>query len=693
MTGITFTSLVPFPLLITVLGIGLIIAGYAFVKRSRATGLRTLVMVVLAAGVSDPRATIENRTPLNDVAVVVVDESLSQQLSDRPARTAEALEGLSSAFERLKGIDVRTVSLTPQTAGGRSDGTRLFETVSKATADIPNSRLAGVVLITDGIVHDVPQPDQSGIAAPVHVLLTGEKDERDRRLVVFKAPEFGLVDKTVSVRVSAEDTGVPAGTPISATLRTDGGALQPFTIRAGESLDVVVSLDHPGANVFELEVAEAEGEISPRNNRTLVTINAIRDRLKVLLISGQPHVGERAWRNLLKSDPNVDLVHFTILRPLSKDDGTPLNELALISFPIRELFEEQLYDFDLVIFDRYSRRGLVPFQFMMNVASYVLDGGAVMLSVGPEYAGSFSLFDSPLQNVLPAAPTGVIYDKPFLPRISETGERHPVTASLTPPGQQEPTWGRWLRHIEVATTSGQELMRGASDQPLLILDRVGKGRVALLLSDTIWLWGKGFDGGGPQAEMLRRLAHWLMKEPELEENALTASVEDGMLQIVRNSLDETVRQITVKAPDGTSQTTQPEYTESGRFVARVPVGDEGLYRIEDGVLSAVVAVGAANPLENQDMIATVARLAPVADATGGGLFWIGDRGVPTVRRVAPDRIASGQSWIGLRANNQYVVDGMREFPLVPAWLALFALLSLPLLTWWREGRSTVNYPT
>ncbi len=686
MTGVTFSSLVPLPILLSVLGIGILLAGYAFYRKSRAAGLRIIAFIVLAAAVLDPRATIENRTPLDDVAVVVVDESLSQQLGTRPDRTAATEAGLTAALDRLESVDVRTVRVSPRATGPRSDGTRLFETVANAIADVPSSRLGGVVLVTDGIVHDVPAPEQAGISAPVHVLLTGERDERDRRLVVVEAPEFGLVDKTVAIRVRAEDTDLEPGTPIAASLRTDGGATQPFTMRAGETIEVVTALDHPGLNVIEIEVAETDDEISPRNNSSLVTVNAIRDRLRVLLISGQPHVGERAWRNLLKSDPNVDLVHFTILRPLSKDDGTPLNELALISFPIRELFEEQLYDFDLVIFDRYSRRGLVPFQFMMNVASYVLDGGAVMLSVGPEYADSFSLFDSPLQNVLPAAPTGVVFNEPFRPRLSDTGERHPVTAALSPEGQEAPTWGRWLRHIDVAVSAGQELMRGASDRPLLMLDRVGDGRVALLLSDTIWLWGKGFDGGGPQAEILRRLAHWLMKEPELEENAITASVADGMIQIVRKSLDETVRPVTIKAPDGSEQTAQPDYTEAGQFIARVPANDEGLYRIEDGALSTVVAVGAANPLENQDVISTDARLRPVADATGGGVFWVEDRGVPTVRQVAPERVAYGQSWIGLRANNQYVVEGVREIPLVPAWLALLALLSLPLLTWWREGR-------
>jgi hypothetical protein len=687
MSGMTFSALVPLPVLVTLMVVGGLISGFALVRRSRAAGLRCIAILILGAAVLDPRATLENRRPLDDIAVVVIDESLSQQLSDRPSRSAETLESLNAALDRLNATEIRTVRVTPDSAGARSDGTRLFEAISKATADIPSRRLAGIITITDGIVHDAPAAaDQSGLTAPLHVLLTGRRAERDRRIVVVEAPEFGLVDKSVPIQIRAEDTGVADGTPIAATLRADGGAVQQFSIRAGETLEFLAPLEHPGANVFELELALAENEISPRNNRTLVTVNAIRDRLKVLLISGQPHVGERSWRNLLKSDPNVDLVHFTILRPLSKDDGTPLNELALISFPIRELFEEQLYDFDLVIFDRYSRRGLVPFQFMMNIASYVLDGGAVMLSVGPEYADSFSLFDSPLQSVLPAAPTGVVYDRPFQPRLSDTGNRHPVTASLAPPGGVDPAWGRWLRQIDVQASSGQELMSGADERPLLMLDRVGKGRVALLLSDTIWLWGKGFDGGGPQAEILRRLAHWLMKEPELEEESLSAAVEDGMITVTRTSLDERVRAVAVKAPDGSEETVQPEYADGGRFTARTEAKDEGLYRLSDGLLSTVVAVGAANPLENRDVIATDERLAPVAEATGGGVFWIADDGVPTVRHVAPERVSHSQSWIGLRANNQYVVDGVREIPLVPPWLALLALLTLPLLTWWREGR-------
>jgi len=407
-------------------------------------------------------------------------------------------------------------------------------------------------------------------------------------------------------------------------------------------------------------------------------------------VSGQPHVGERAWRNLLKSDPNVDLVHFTILRPLNKDDGTPLNELALITFPIRELFEEKLNDFDLVIFDRYSQRGLVPFQFMANVADYVREGGAVMLAVGPEYSDSFSLFGSPLQSVLPAEPTGRVFNGIFKPHLSSVGKRHPVTAelagALANDAEGEPSWGRWLRQVQVRDGEGRPVMIGQEDEPLLILDRVGEGRVALLLSDTVWLWGKGFDGGGPQVELLRRVSHWLMKEPELEEESLTAEVQGGSLAITRRSLAEEEIPVTVTAPGGQVETVIPKDAGNGRFVAHLPIDDPGLYQLSDGTNTTVAAVGTPNPLETYDVVATGSRVTPLTQTTNGGVYWLDDGTVPAIRRIAPDRIARGSSWLGLRANEQFVVTGVTQTPLAPVALILLLVMAGAMLAWWQEGK-------
>jgi hypothetical protein len=176
-------------------------------------------------------------------------------------------------------------------------------------------------------------------------------------------------------------------------------------VPVGETLNLPLTLDHAGQNVIQFIVPEAEGELTDRNNAAVVQINGIRDRLRVLLVSGEPHPGQRTWRNLLKSDPSVDLVHFTILRPPDKQDGVPVSELSLIAFPTRELFMEAVDEFDLIIFDRYQRRGILPMLYIDNIRQYVMDGGALLLAAGPDFASAASLYRTPLSEILPGRPT------------------------------------------------------------------------------------------------------------------------------------------------------------------------------------------------------------------------------------------------------------------------------------------------
>ncbi|MDX2221157.1 MAG: hypothetical protein SFV21_00320, partial [Rhodospirillaceae bacterium] len=411
MTSLTFTPLVPPALLIGSIVIAALLIGYGAWRRARGIWLRGLPIAALILAIADPKLVRETRAPLKDIAVVVVDESRSQGIGERLPRARVAAAELAKQMQAFNDLEVRTLTVNSSAAGS---GTRLFAPLAGVLGDVPAGRLAGVVLITDGQVHDAPAPDKyAAPGAPVHMLLTGERDEQDRRIRIDRAPDYALTGQQAIVRVTVEDVGIgsKAGGQafVPVTVLVNGKSVATLSFAPGETAELPIPIADPGANIVEVKAAARDGELSARNNVGLVSINGVRDRMRVLLISGEPHVGERAWRNLLKSDPNVDLIHFTILRPLSKDDGTPLNELALIAFPIRELFEEQLFDFDLIIFDRYSRRGLVPYQFMSNIAAYVRQGGAVMLAVGPEYADSFSLFDSPLQEILPAAPTGEVF--------------------------------------------------------------------------------------------------------------------------------------------------------------------------------------------------------------------------------------------------------------------------------------------
>lgn len=682
-TDIVFAPVIPWPALAALALVGLVLLAWGLVRRARGTLVRAIPVAALLVAVANPQVVQEDRRPLSDVAVVVVDESLSQRVGNRQSETALAVQKLTERLQADESLEVRV-----ERVGSTLDsGTRLFDALERATADVPGRRVAGAILVTDGQVHDAPATLPEGAPGfPVHTLLTGEPGQSDRRLVIEQAPDFGLVGRPVEVTVKVVDENAAAGTSAPVTLTVDDQPARSFSVPVGQAVRIPVMIDHAGQTVVALETPAGTEDLSPLNNQAAFAVNGVRDRLRVLLISGEPHIGERAWRNLLKSDPNVDLVHFTILRPPSKDDLTPLRELALIAFPIQELFEQRLYDFDLIVFDRYTRSGLVPDPYMANVRDYVRQGGALLLAVGPEFAEPFSLYDSPLGDVLPAAPSGEVLDETFRPRIAGLGLRHPVTDALVPPETATPL-GPWVRQI-VARPKGDAatVMTGVAGEPLLLLDRVEEGRVALLLSDTLWLWEKGWRGGGPQAELVRRLAHWLMKEPDLEETSLRAEVSGGTLTVTRRSLEPRPPEVAVTSPSGEEHAITLEEVEGGMSRGTLPVEEPGVWRASDGTMTAIAAAGAANPLETSAVVATDAVLQPVAEMSGGGLWWLAASGVPDIHRVSPEAASAGSRWMGLRANGGYVVAGVRQIPLLPLWAAILLILGGVVLAWWREGR-------
>jgi hypothetical protein len=566
-------------------------------------------------------------------------------------------------------------------------------------SDVPRQRLAGIVMITDGQVHDIPAGDAKAAAeslgGPLHVLLSGRPDEGDRQLVVAQAPSFGFVGKDSQLKVRVEDQpqgalgkqqGTAAGQAV-VTLRKDGGPPQQVSVPVGRDVPLTLPIDHGGPNILELAVEPGPHELTLDNNRAVVVVNGVRDRLRVLLVSGEPHAGERVWRNILKSDPSVDLVHFTILRPPEKQDGTPIRELSLIAFPIRELFDVKLDEFDLIIFDRYSRRGVIPQAYLENVARYVRKGGAFLEAAGPSFGTPMSLSRSPLGTILPTEPTGDVYEEGYKPQLTDLGRRHPVTEDLpgAGPPDGQPSWGRWFRQVDSHVQRGVTVMKGDHGEPLLVLDRVGQGRVAQLLSDQMWFWARGFEGGGPQAELLRRLAYWLMKEPDLEENDLRAMVEGDRLQITRQSLEPDDRPVNVTMPDGSSRSLTLTPESGGRSSGNLPITEMGLYRVTDGTRTALAAAGPLNPVEFADVRTTPDKLAPIVTATGGGIFWAGSGTIPEIRRVAPERAAAGRNWMGLRANGDYTVTGFSELPLLPGIAALLLIVGGLLAAWRREG--------
>jgi hypothetical protein len=678
--------------LIVMLGVlaGLIVL-LAATRRARGTILRFAAFAVLLLWLAGPRLVQETRETLPDVGLLVVDHTASMQVGDRAQLAEEARAAIAAQAAKLPDLELRTITVPEQ----GDAGTRLFSVIDRALADIPRSRLAGTIAITDGQIHDIPATSPGG--APLNVLIPAKGEETDRRLRVIEAPSYGIVGKSVTLRVAIEDLGVShRGGTANLTIRRDGDPPKVENVPVGVEQQIELPITRAGPTVVELSADKLPGEVSTLNNRAVVEINGVRDRLRVLLISGEPHPGERTWRRLLKADPSVDLVHFTILRPPEKDDLTPLNELALIAFPVRELFLDKIGEFDLIILDRFQNRGLLPLPYLANIAEHVRDGGALLLSVGPEFSGPASLAATPLGSVLPGAPApfNAVVDGRFRPRVTDLGQRHPVTEGLAganPPDDpnSSPSWGSWYRHIDPSDVQGEVLMQAPDGDPLLILNRVGKGRTALLLSDQIWLWSRGHEGGGPQAELLRRVAHWLMQEPALEENALTAVVADGRLTIERRSTDPgPPGAVTVTDPDGRTQKLPLTETAPGRATTGLAATTPGVWQVNDGQRTAYAAAGAANPLEIADLRATASLVGKLARASGGGVHWLGTAAspdVPELRRTEQDRGASGSSWVGLERRHDHLVTGIAALALLPSWLALPLMLGLMVGAWRREG--------
>lgn len=686
--GVAFAPLVPQYVVWTAFGVAVLLSILLLIARSRGAVIRTIAMAMLVLALANPSMTREDRDPIPSVAAVIVDKSPSQEFGDRAAQTEQARETLIDRLKRVPGLEVRVAEAGA--ADGETDGTRLFNALSSTLADVPPDRIAGAVMITDGRVHDIPADAAAlGFAAPLHALITGRANEIDRRVALTQTPRFGIVGQMQTIGFKIEDQGAPAG-PVQVTVRRDGELLEQRTVNGGAEIRMQVQIPHAGANIVEVEAAPLANELTLVNNRAVISIDGVRDKLRVLLVSGEPHAGERTWRNLLKSDASVDLVHFTILRPPEKQDGTPINELSLIAFPTRELFQQKIGEFQLIIFDRYARQGVLPMIYFDNIARYVRNGGAVMIAAGPDYASPTSIWRTPLDVILPAEPSGDVTEQSFHARLSDAGRRHPVTRALEGSDSDPPQWSHWFRVVNTKRTTGTTVMQGPDNKPLLVLAREGEGRVALMLSDHIWLWARGYEGGGPHLDLLRRLSHWLMKQPDLDEEALRLIVRGRDMTVQRQTMADAVADVTLTSPSGKSQTLKLSSAEPGLWRSQVPANELGLWRATDGKLTALVNVGPANPREFQEVTSTTRTLAALADGTGGSVRRLveGAGGVE-VPRVVPVRTAStyrGDDWIGMKMRDVSVVRGIGVLPIFTGLIGLLLLVGSLALTWAREGR-------
>ncbi|MCE9508064.1 MAG: hypothetical protein K8R48_07105, partial [Alphaproteobacteria bacterium] len=655
----------------------LALAVFAAAKWRRAPDFywRGGVFAVIALLLLNPLMVRETRQGLPAKLVIVMDESPSQSIAGRGAAAEKILARLKTLFPEAEPVVIRAGQ---DPASLRNQNTSLFTALRNNLMGIPLGQVVGTVLVTDGQVHDVPEtlgPLEK--LAPFNVILTGKKGEFDRKVTVTEAPKYGLLDQEVSIRVKVEDAGKSLPAPVVLKVMQDGKLFGQYTVAAGEAQDYAFRLDHVGQNVFEFSVAAAAGELTEANNTAAVIVNGVRDRLRVLLVSGQPHIGERAWRDLLKSDPAIDLVHFTILRSPMSFDNTPTREMSLIAFPVEELFQKKIRDFDLIIFDKYAQYGLLQPQYFVNIASFVKEGGAFLMAMGSDRPEQ-SLFKTALGDILPIEPKPdeqSILSGPFLPQLTALGKSHPVTVDLQ--AGQKP-WGQWFSQADVNQTRGQTLMTGAEGKPLLILDKAGDGRVAVLTSDNIWLWSKGVNGGGPHTELLRHVAHWLMKEPELEEDYIKAEVRGNVITVAERDLGGGQKNVTMTHPDGKDETIPLLTREKGWFSNKVIAGQNGIYRFSNGSKTAFAVVGTAMSEEFSDVHTSEDRLKPLADKTKGAVIWYSER----------PQFTAGD--LRLKDSAAYSVSSVESVTLIPNGLAVLIIFGGLVYVWRRESGSRKN---
>jgi hypothetical protein len=673
-----FDPLIPWAILWSLAGGAAVLWVIYLWRRGKAWLFRALALTVLALALANPLWIQEQREPLKDIVAVVMDRSESMNFRGRTETAQAAYDAIRKEIDADPNLELRVAETDPG-----ADGTEMYVALQSALSDAPRERIAGAVLITDGQIHDIPENTKDAEQlGPVHAMIVGGEEEIDRNIEIQQAPSFSIIDQKVEMRVQVND---PVAKTVPVDITINGEAQTAQTVKVGEPQMISFTLKRRGDNLIVLSVNGIPNELTLANNLASARISGVQDRLRVLLVTGEPHAGARVWRDLLKSDPAVDLVHFTILRPPSKSDNVPIEEIALIAFPKPQLFREKLDEFDLVIFDHELRPSVLEEAYLDRVARYVEKGGALLIAAGPPYPGSYLLYNTPLGGVLPGRATGEVVDGKFTPQLTALGKRHSVTATLPTDG-----WGPWMRYMKLEQGHSEALMQTPDGHPLLLLNRVGQGRVASVMSDQLWLWARGFEGGGPYAELIRRTAHWLMKEPELEEELL--EIEAGAspeLKATLHTLSDSPPKLEVLGPDGTKAESEWSLVSPGHYQSIMPAKELGLYRATSGKLSAVTLRGPTHPREYLDLRSTPDKIQPLATATLGGVFKLGADGTPNVprmQRVGDRGNAAGSDWFGLRQRGAYAVRATESTTLLPGVVGMLLACVFMMLAWRREGR-------
>ena len=645
--------------------------------------LRIFIFLILLILVFNPLINSMRKLHHKDILIVMYDKTQSvieTKKIDQLIKVKKNIKDIIVDEEKLEIVEIEVNNLN------NKDGkiqTKIITNVQKAFQKLEKNRVAGVIIVTDGIIHDLDKIEEDFIDIPIHFFLLGNKNERDRSIITENIPEYAVVGKPIDFMFKIIDENFQE--EVSASFILDGMQILTKTFITNINHQIKLPINHAGENLLEIKINNHPNEITFANNYKVFKINGIHEKLRVMLISGEPNMGLRNWRNILNSDPSIELLHFTILRPPSKRDLTPVKELALIPFPSQELFSADISKFSLIILDQYTLQGILPKKYLDNIVDYVIGGGAILNISGQEYLSDRSLLNSSLVNILPTRPEE-FFIGPFLPSLTDLGKRHPITNTLEK-DFKDYKWGKWFSFIKANKISGQTLM-SANKYPLLIINEVSQGRVAQILSDQSWVWNKDRENKGPLVELLRNTIHWLLKTPELQENYLNVIKNNNFITLNLNSLNEGDTSAIITSPSGENLFVLMKDNKNGSLFGKFESTEYGKFNIKVNDIEKDFFIGITDSKELEKVSSSSFLINSFFEKNKQYLYsitWLGDS-IPKIVKVFNKNNIAGSNWVGLLEKKVQKNDTFINKELINWSLIMPLLLLLLFMCWYRENR-------
>ena len=645
--------------------------------------LRIFIFLILLILVFNPLINSMRKLHHKDILIVMYDKTQSvieTKKIDQLIKVKKNIKDIIVDEEKLEIVEIEVNNLN------NKDGkiqTKIITNVQKAFQKLEKNRVAGVIIVTDGIIHDLDKIEEDFIDIPIHFFLLGNKNERDRSIITENIPEYAVVGKPIDFMFKIIDENFQE--EVSASFILDGMQILTKTFITNINHQIKLPINHAGENLLEIKINNHPNEITFANNYKVFKINGIHEKLRVMLISGEPNMGLRNWRNILNSDPSIELLHFTILRPPSKRDLTPVKELALIPFPSQELFSADISKFSLIILDQYTLQGILPKKYLDNIVDYVIGGGAILNISGQEYLSDRSLLNSSLVNILPTRPEE-FFIGPFLPSLTDLGKRHPITNTLEK-AFKDNKWGKWFSFIKANKISGQTLM-SANKYPLLIINEVSQGRVAQILSDQSWVWNKDRENKGPLVELLRNTIHWLLKTPELQENYLNVIKNNNFITLNLNSLNDGDTSAIITSPSGENLFVLMKDNKNGSLFGKFESTEYGKFNIKVNDIEKDFFIGITDSKELEKVSSSSFLINSFFEKNKQYLYsitWLGDS-IPKIVKVFNKNNIAGSNWVGLLEKKVQKNDTFINKELINWSLIMPLLLLLLFMCWYRENR-------